>query len=274
MTWQLPERFDSPHGAVRWTSRGRGRPLVFLHGTPFSSYVWREVAAALAESHTVYLWDMPGYGRSEMADGQDVSLPAQQRVFTALLDHWGLREPDVAAHDFGGAVALRAAVLDKVRYRRLALLNPVALRPWGSDFFRLVREHAGVFGALPAALHEALVRGYLASATHGSMRPEVADALVAPWLGPAGQAAFGRQIAQADERFTAEVEDGYGRIDVPALVLWGREDRWLPASHAGRLAERLPRARVRLLDGAGHLVQEDAPARLTAALSTFLDAED
>lgn len=270
MQWNLTEQFETAHGTVRWTSWGQGEPVVFLHGTPFSSYIWRDIAAAIGARHRVFVWDMLGYGQSEMRPQQDVSLAAQHSVFTSLLRHWELDEPTVVAHDFGGAVALRSALLDGSRYRRLALLDAVSLRPWGSDFFRLAREHSDAFTALPPHLHEALVRSYIATATHGELRGEVLDALVRPWLGEAGQPAFYRQIAQADERFTREVEDRYSDLDVPVLVVWGREDSWLPPERATRLAEAIPGARLRWIDRAGHLVQEDAPAQVTAALTDFL----
>lgn len=95
--------------------------------------------------------------------GDEVSLAAQGRVFTELLAHWGLAQPLVVAHDFGGAVTLRAHVLHSARIRALALVDPVALAPWGSPFFRLVGEPAEVFEQLPPALHRALVREYVSS---------------------------------------------------------------------------------------------------------------
>ncbi|WP_344162197.1 alpha/beta fold hydrolase [Nocardiopsis rhodophaea] len=269
----LPERYESPHGTVRWACHGQGSPVVLLHGTPFSSYVWRDIAAALSTRHSVYLWDMPGYGSSAKYDGQDVSLAAQQSVFTALLSHWGLDRPAVIAHDFGGAVALRTALLDGVRYDRLALFDAVSLRPWGSEFFRLVNQHAKVFAALPPHLHEALVRSYIATASHPGLRTDVLDALVAPWLSDEGRSAFYRQIAQADERYTAEVEDRYHELAFPVLVAWGREDTWLSPDHAVRLAEHIPHAVLRWIDQAGHLVQEDAPARVTGLISDLLARE-
>ncbi|MBB6171689.1 pimeloyl-ACP methyl ester carboxylesterase [Nocardiopsis mwathae] len=268
----LPERFESAHGTVRWARHGQGSPVVLLHGTPFSSYVWRDIAAALGTRHTVYLWDMPGYGASAKYAGQRVSLAAQQSVFTALLRHWDLDRPAVIAHDFGGAVALRSALLDGVGYDRLALLDAVSLCPWGSDFFRLVHRNAEVFAALPAHLHEALVRGYIATASHRGLRGDVLDALAAPWLGEEGQPAFYRQIAQADERHTADVEERYAKLSCPVLVAWGREDTWLSPDHAERLAQCIPHARLRWIDAAGHLVQEDAPAQVTVLLTEFLDA--
>ncbi|RLL70620.1 alpha/beta hydrolase [Streptomyces sp. Z26] len=289
--WPLGERFPSTSGEVRWArlgpEAGAGpgglRPVVLCHGTPFSSYVWRTVARALARDRTVLVWDMPGYGRSEQAPGQDVSLAAQGRVLAELLAHWRLSggplagpyaEPLVVAHDFGGATALRAHLLHGARYAALALVDPVALAPWGSPFFRLVAEHAAVFEELPPALHGALVREYVASASSAGLPAATLDRLVEPWLGARGQAAFYRQIAQADQRHTDEVQERYGEIAIPALVCWGADDTWIPAAKGRELASRVPGARLELIAGAGHLVQEDAPAQLTAVLLDFVREQD
>ncbi|MDK1472476.1 alpha/beta hydrolase [Streptomyces sp. 549] len=274
--WELTRTFGSTSGEVRWDALGAEGlpPVVLLHGTPFSSYVWRATARALSRRHRVYVWDMPGYGSSAMQAGQDVSLGAQGRVFAELLAHWeqaeGLSKPAVVAHDFGGAVALRAHLLHGARYRALALVDVVALAPWGSPFFRLVQQHAAVFEQLPPPLHAALVREYVSSASGPGLHPSVADALVEPWLGERGQAAFYRQIAQAEQRFTDEIQERYGELDLPVLVCWGTEDAWIPAERGRELAGRVPGARLELIGGAGHLAQEDAPGELTTLLAEFL----
>ncbi|MEU8991114.1 alpha/beta hydrolase [Streptomyces sp. NPDC048558] len=269
---QLTETFRSTSGEIRWGSLGQpGQdPVVLLHGTPFSSYVWRAVARALSRRHQVFVWDMPGYGESQMSADQDVSLATQGRVFTELLAHWKLDEPLVVAHDFGGAVSLRAHLLHGARYRALALVDPVALAPWGSPFFRLVGEHSDVFDQLPPALHRALVREYVGSASSPGLHPAVLDRLTRPWLGDVGQPAFYRQIAQADQRYTDEVQERYGEIGFPTLVCWGEDDTWIPLAKGHELAARIPGARLEPIAGAGHLVQEDAPAELTAVLMAFL----
>ncbi|MDQ0376751.1 alpha/beta fold hydrolase [Amycolatopsis thermophila] len=264
------ERIETSSGTARWSRTGSGSPVVLMHGTPFSSFVWRDVAAALAGRHEVFAWDMPGYGRSEMRAGQDVSLAAQALVFTELLEHWSLESPSIVAHDFGGAVSLRAHLLHGARYRRLALVDVVAIAPWGTPFFRLVRENAAVFEQLPAHLHAALVREHVSTASGPGLRPQVLERLVSPWLGETGQAAFYRQIAQADERHTDEISPLLGSLDLPVQVCWGEADSWIPAAQGAELAARIPGATLRLLPGAGHLVQEDAPAPLTATLLDFL----
>ena len=193
--------------------------MVFCHGTPWSSELWRPIAKALAAHFTVYLWDMPGYGESSKQPEHRVSLDVQGELFSDLLSFWELRSPHVVAHDYGGAVALRGHLLHGSAYASLALVDVVALRPWGSDFFRLVRDHADVFAALPPAVHGGALRAYIGGASHRGLTPDALDALIRPWLDDEGQAAFYRQIAEADEAVTDQVEPMYPAIDVPVLVV-------------------------------------------------------
>lgn len=90
--------------------------------------------------------------------------------------------------------------------------------------------------------------------------------------GRAGRAAFYRQIAQADQRFTDEIQGLYPEITVPVTVCWGEQDTWIPVAKAHELAALVPGARLRLIPDAGHLVPLDAPALLLAELVGFLTA--
>jgi pimeloyl-ACP methyl ester carboxylesterase len=275
--WHLDRTYQSASGKVRWSHLGDPArdPVVLLHGTPFSSFVWRDIAPALSRTHHVYVWDMPGYGASDKAEGQDLSLAALSRLFADLLHHWGLSDPAVIAHDSGGAVALGATLRDGASYRRLALVDAVALAPWGSPFFHLVGDHGDAYQQLPGPLHQALLREYVRSATSRGLRRAVLDTLVEPWLGEEGQRGFYRQLAQrlADEHYTDQIQSGYGSIDIPVLACWGEEDTWVPADHGRELAAHIPGAHFEPIPDAGHLVQEDNPAYLTAALLGFLQAQ-
>jgi pimeloyl-ACP methyl ester carboxylesterase len=256
---------------VEWRRLGSGPPVVLCHGTPWSSWLWEPFAEALADRFTVHLWDMPGYGASSKDAAHGVGLDVQGELLADLVAAWELDgPPHVVAHDIGGAVALRAHLLHGVAFRSLALVDVVALRPWGSPFFRLAAEHEAVFAALPGALHEGLVRAYVSGASAAGPAPEALDALAAPWLGELGQAAFYRQIAQADERHTAAFEDRLGEVSAPALVVWGEDDAWIPVDRAHRLAASIPGAELALIPGAGHLVGLDRPAELAAVLDGWL----
>jgi pimeloyl-ACP methyl ester carboxylesterase len=266
----LSEEFAWRGRSVRWGRAGSGPAVVFCHGTPWSSDLWRPVAEALAPYFTVYLWDMPGYGQSSKHPQHRVSLDVQGELFSELLMFWGLRSPHVVAHDYGGAVALRAHLLHESEFASLALVDVVALRPWGSDFFRLVGDHAEVFTALPSAVHEGALRAYIMGASHRGLTPGALNSLTFPWLDDLGQAAFYRQIAEADELYTDQIEPLYPAIDVPVFVVWGRDDAWIPVDRAHRLRELIPGARLMVIEQAGHLIQLDQPAALTAALTQWL----
>jgi pimeloyl-ACP methyl ester carboxylesterase len=200
-----------------------------------------------------------------MRAGQDVSLGVQNRVLAALLDHWGLEAPDVLAHDFGGATALRAHLLDGRDYRSLLLIDPVAISPWGSPFVQVARGHEDAFGELPPYIHDAILRAYIGGAVHRPLVDEDMRRYLDPWLGETGQAAFYRQVAQMSDRFTTEVEGRYGEIRCPVSILWGAEDGWIPAERGEALAARIPGARLQVVPAAGHLMQEDAPEAIVAA---------
>jgi pimeloyl-ACP methyl ester carboxylesterase len=268
--WNLPDAFAFEGQSVRYGVFGEGAPLVLVHGTPFSSIVWRRIAPHLARRRRVFYFDLIGYGRSEMRDGQDVSLGVQNRLFTALLDHWGLQQPDVVAHDFGGATVLRALLLNGRSYRTLSLIDPVALAPWGSPFVRHVRQNEAAFAGLPAYIHAAILPAYIGGAAHRPLSHEAVQLYAEPWSSAAGQAAFYRQIAQMDQRYTDEIERRYGEIACPTQILWGEKDAWIPIERGRELASRIPGAIFRPIPDAGHLVQEDAPEAIVAALLEFL----
>ena len=268
--WRLSCSFDFEGEAVRWGVIGEGDPVVLVHGTPFSSIVWRRIAPRLARSRRVYSFDLLGYGQSAMREGQDVSLGVQNHVLAALMDHWGLERPDVVAHDFGGATALRARLLGGRRYRTLTLIDPVALAPWGSPFVRHVRRYEAAFAELPAYIHAAILPAYIGGAAYRPLSSEALELYTTPWIGTVGQAAFYRQIAQMDQRYTDELETRLGEIDCPTLILWGENDAWIPIERGRALAARIPGAIFRPVPDAGHLVQEDAPEAIVSALAGFL----
>ncbi|WP_368839260.1 alpha/beta fold hydrolase [Kocuria sabuli] len=130
----LKEQFTWRGRRIAWSTKGSGPAVVFCHGTPWSSVLWAPFAEALAKDHTVYSWDMPGYGASSMDPTHDVDLVVQGEALLALLDHWALQNPHVIAHDYGGAVSLCAHLLHGAPFASLCLVDAVALRPWGSPF--------------------------------------------------------------------------------------------------------------------------------------------
>ena len=78
--WSLTQRFAFEGDEIAFDVFGEGAPLVLVHGTPFSSYVWHAIGRELARDFQVHVFDLLGYGQSTMRGGQDVSLGVQNRV--------------------------------------------------------------------------------------------------------------------------------------------------------------------------------------------------
>lgn len=250
------------------SSRG---DVVLCHGTPWSARVWSSTARELARDHRVLLWDMPGYGHSRVDPATGLDLRSQAHRLSALLAHWGTTRPHVVAHDVGGAVALGAHLLDGAEIDALFLWDAVVVDPWGSDFFRLVQVHEPAFAALPARLHAALVREYVAGAATRPLAQDWLTVLVEPWLGESGQRAFYRQVAQLRPEDTRRVVDRLGEVRCPVTIGWGAEDPWLPVEQAHRLRGLLPgEAPVVVVPGSGHLVPVEQPEAVRGSLRAWL----
>lgn len=262
MHWILDNVVDTTAGRVAAGSAGDGPALVLVHGWPWSSYSWHRVIPGLAKHYRVHWYDMPGYGQSEKNSQQKTSLDVQGQVFTELIAHWGLDSPTVIAHDFGGATTLRAHLLHNCDFKRYVLVNVVAMRPWGSEFFDHVGRHIEAFQGLPSHIHKAIVTAYIENAIVSKVDSDDLQRLAEPWLNNEGQMSFYRQFAQADERFTAEVEPRFGSTRCPTSIIWGTDDPWIPLDRGKALHELMPKASFDTLDGIGHLPQLEAPASL------------
>ncbi len=267
-SWKLDENYKTAAGLVAAGRGGTGPDLVLAHGWPWSSFSWHRVIPELAKSFTVHWYDMPGYGESDKSKDQRTSLDVQGEIFAEMLVHWRLSRPKVVAHDFGGATTLRAHLLHRCEFDKYLLMNVVAMRPWGSEFFDHVRQHVDAFQGLPPHIHKAVVAAYIQGALVNQIPVEDFDALVAPWLSKEGAASFYRQITQADERFTEAVEAQFGEVRCPVKIVWGEDDPWIPLDRGKALHQLMPKAEFSTIQGAGHMPQLE---KTDAVLKETLD---
>ncbi|MBM9617051.1 alpha/beta hydrolase [Desulfobulbus rhabdoformis] len=257
---------------VKYEMLGDGPPVILVHGTPWSSFNLRHLIRALSRDFTVYYYDLMGYGQSDKSPG-DVSLGIQNQILDQLIDHWGLENPCIIGHDFGGTTVLRTHLINGRDFKKIVLIDPVAVSPWGSPFFQHVNAHEAAFAGVPDYLHEAIVRAYVKTAAFKPIDEATLDRIVLPWIGPGGKAAFYRQIAQANSSFTDEIQPLYRKISRPVLILWGREDAWIPLEKGEALHGMIPGSIFHAISDAGHLVIEEQPDRLNEKILPFLQNE-
>ena len=270
--WKLPETCFFDGRTVRYGVSGHGPPVIVVHGTPWSSFNLRHIINALSREFTVYYYDLIGYGQSDKSPG-DVSLGIQNQVLDYLLDYWQLDNPSIIGHDFGGTTVLRTHLVNGREFNRIVLVDPVAVSPWGSSFFQHVNAHESAFAGVPDYIHDAIVRAYVKTAAFKPIADATLDSIVLPWTGPDGKAAFYRQIAQAHSGYTDEVQPLYARISKPVLILWGREDTWIPVERGEALHDMIPGSLLHVIPDAGHLVIEEQPDQLMKQIRPFINNE-
>ncbi len=268
--WKLKNRFNYAGRVVRWDCTGEGHPVVIAHGTPWSSFNLRHIISGLEDSYKVYYYDLLGYGQSDKSDN-DVSLGIQNEVLASLIEHWNIENPIVIGHDFGGTTVLRTHLLNGVQYKKLVVIDPVALSPWGSPFFKHVNKYEEAFAGMPDYIHEAVVETYVKTAAYSELGIDTLAGIVNPWKGTIGKAAFYRQIAQADSKFTDEIEPLYSDIKIPTLILWGKEDNWIPVEKGEQLHCLIPHSKFVQIAESGHLVIEEKPRELIKEIKAFVN---
>lgn len=260
-------QFNSKFGKIYYEIEGEGKPLLLIHGTPFSSQEWNTVKKHIKNRYKIYTYDLLGYGKSEKA--QNVSLEVQNKVLCEILDFWKLKSPDVVAHDFGGATLLRSIVLDKRIYNKIMFIDIVALSPWGSPFVQHVKNHENVFNQIPDYIHKAMVQAYIKDAIYSDVSDKDIQFLVEPWIDQDGKKAFYRQISQMDEKYTNEIEYNYSEIDNEIRILWGEKDNWIPISIGKELHKMLPNSTFLSVPDSNHLVQMDKPEIIIQEIVNF-----
>lgn len=270
--WNLNETYKFEDRCVKFGISGDGPPVVVVHGTPWSSYNMRHLIKALSSNFTVYFFDLIGYGQSDKTAG-DVSLGIQNQILDQLINHWSLENPAIIGHDFGGATVLRTHLLNRRDFERIVLIDPVAISPWGSPFYQHVKVYEAAFAGVPDYIHEAIVHAYINTAAYKPIDDETMDITVHPWIAEGGKAAFYRQIAQAKEYYTDEVQSLYSQISRPLLILWGNEDTWIPVERGRLLHEMIPSSSFYEIPDAGHLVIEEQPDLLVEKIHSFLTNE-
>jgi haloalkane dehalogenase len=264
-------------GGVRmhYVDEGDGPPVLLLHGEPTSSFLWRNLILRLVEvGRRAVAPDLIGFGRSDKpAEVGWYSYDRHVESVTRLVEALDLRDLALVVHDWSGPIGLRFAVENPDRVERLVILNTgIGGGRAPSETWLRFREVVRAQGASidPVRLIEAgTVRGLSEEARAGYALPfptpeSKAGVLAFPELVP----------TEPEHPNTApmnRVRDALRTWTKPALVVWGAEDRVLPAAIAHALVELIPGAQGPvLLENAGHFLQEDAPDELAAAILPFV----
>jgi pimeloyl-ACP methyl ester carboxylesterase len=256
--------FDSaPHG--------RAEAVVFVHGNPGPSDDWAALVPAVARFTRVIAMDMPGYGRADRPRAFDYTVAGYARHLGRLIETLGVERAHLVLHDFGGGWGLGWAAQHPAAVGSVTLIDTGILtgyrwhkyaRLWQTP---IVGELFQLTANAPM-LHRAL--------NHDNPRPlprHFADRIMryADW----GHKRAVLKLYRASRnvgRDAGSLGQALARLAIPACVVWGAGDAYLPVAYAERQREYFPAAEVHVLEGLGHWPFIDDPEAVADVVVPFL----
>lgn len=248
-----------------YLATGQGHPVVLIHGVGLNKEMWGGQIVGLAPQFQVIAYDMLGHGASQRPQ-PDCGLVGYADQLRELLDHLGVPRATVIGFSMGGLVARAFALHYPERLEGLVILNSV--------FNRSAEQRAGVIERTRQA------------AEHG---PDAnAEAALSRWFSREYQAANPAQIAAIRQTLASNDPQGYlttytlfatqdmyraddlGSIHVPTLVATGELDPGSTPKMAIELAERIPGAKVTVLEEQRHMMPVESPRLVNQMLLDFL----
>lgn len=265
--------FDSTRGRVHYVDEGSGPPILFCHGNPTWSFLYRNIITGLRDQFRCIAPDYLGFGLSERPAGFGYTIEEHAAVVGELVDHLGLDGFLTMGQDWGGPVSMAVDVARADRVRGVVLGNTWF---WPADTptmklfskvmssppmqYAISQRNFFVERLIPAGTGHRLSPAVMAH--YRAVQPSPADR--------AGVARMPKEILAARpllERLAREVPDRLGAK--PALFVWGMKDfAFRPGATLPRVRATFPDHVVVELPNAKHFIQEDAPGPIVQAIST------
>ena len=253
---------------------GEGTPVVFVHGEPTWSYLWRKVIPPVLDAgHRCVAPDHAGFGRSDKPTDLDwYSYDRHYELFADLLERLDLRDATVVVHDWGGPIGLRAAVDMPDRVARMVVMDTglfTGEQPM-SDAWKTFRDFVERTDDLPIGM-------LVTNATARGMDAAVTAAYEAPFPGPeakAGARAFPLMLPTSPEMPGAaagkRVLEALRTDARPKLHLWADSDPIIPFRVGERFAAAINGAPPEKIENASHFLQEDAGEEIGRRIAAWL----
>jgi len=247
-------------------------PILLLHGTSASLHTWDGWTDRLKPTRRVIRFDLPGFGLTGPAAGNDYTMPAYVGVVIGMMDRLGIARATIAGNSFGGQVAWETALAHPSRIARLVLIDAsgYALNSTSVPLgFRLARAPG-----LNRAFEYILPRSVIASSVRNVYGDpsKVDDALIERYYDLTRRAGNRQALAlrmQQSPGASPRAEQ-IKTLALPTLILWGGKDGLVSPDNAERFRRDIAGSRLVLFDDLGHVPHEEDPARTVAALIDFL----
>ena len=269
---------DLPNGAnIHYIDEGppdATRILVFLHGNPTWSFLYRHIIIALRSTYRCIAMDYPGFGLSTAPPGYDYRPRGQSTSVEDFIERLNLGRVTFMMQDWGGPIGFGVAGRRPEWIDRLIVGNTWA---WPSDGDakkeRFSRLMGGPFGQFLGTNFNGIVHMFLRGGTSRRLSPREFEMYLRPFRQKSRRRPTIILPAEivGSRPYLQDVERGLAKIvDRPMLILWGTADKVYRPEDRERFEKIFPNHKTVLLRGANHYIQEDAPEAICTAIRQFL----
>lgn len=272
-------RFVTIDGArVHYVDEGTGPVLLLAHGNPTWSFLYRHLIERLAGRFRTIAWDHPGFGLSTAPAGYGFRPEDHARVAAGFIEALELRDITLMIQDWGGPIALDAALHHRDRMRALIVGNTMFYPVDDDRFMAFVsRRLDGRFGRFLNLRLNFFPRFFVPMAMKRKPSRRVKAMYRAPFATRESRhahAVLPGEILKSHD-FLAAIEQ---RIDalthLPTLIVWPDGDMGFKERHLQRWRTAFPHHTLVKLEGVGHYIQEEAPDEIANAITAWWRPEE
>ncbi len=244
---------------IAYIRRGKGIPLVLIHGYPLDHTIWDEVAPLLLDDFDLIIPDLRGFGGSDLMEA-DQSIIDYASDIAGLMDHFRIRKAILAGHSMGGYVALAFGREYPSRISGLAMIS--------SQTAADSPERKESRYATAAQVMEEGVGPVVESMTPKLSADPKVQAFVRTVIGQQQRVALASALHAMAER--PDSSDIFASFPFPVVIVHGDEDALIPVERAREMKAALGSAHYDELEGGGHMLMLENPQAVAAALRFFV----
>jgi pimeloyl-ACP methyl ester carboxylesterase len=271
---QANRDFITLRGAeIHYEQKGSGEhTLILVHGLGGGAFTFRNnIDALVNKGYKVYAIDLKGFGFSEKVIGSDYSHIEQAKILLEFMEKKGIDKATVAGHSMGGRIALIAYDMQPQNFEKIILIDSAGLENNSPAFYNfLITQPIVDILYYNIFVNEKNFRNFLSSAFYNSdfVSPEVAGLYLESFKIKNANKAF---LSIIKSNSTYDIGSVLKKIDIPVLILWGRNDGWISLESAYKFNSLIKDSELAVIDNAGHVSMEEQPEAVNNKILEFLD---
>lgn len=262
-------------GKMHYVDEGEGEVLLFVHGTPTWSFLYRDFIASLSAHYRCIAFDHIGFGLSDKPEDFDGTPQSHSKNLTEFIEKTGLKEISLIVHDFGGPIGLSSAIQNHEKIKQLIVFNTwlweTKNNPETQKIDKIINSRLGKLLYLnmnfsPKVL---LKKGYY---DKSNLTKQIHKQYLIPFPSKSSRLSLwniGRALVGSSDWYQDQWDNLDSLESKPWLILWGTKDEFITTEYLQKWKSRLPDAEIKEFE-CGHFVQEEKTEECIEAIKAFL----